>query len=160
MVTGRMAAKRFPRHEQSARLASIYKHDFCCRPKPSNYHTLIQNRSRIVALASGREHHSLMKNAVIGVASAAALTGAAVLLMRDRTKDEPRVADSNWHPGWRLGLGLRLGLGFGFRPSADAEVAFIEARRAKEAAEELAKWDTRYVLRNKTSLGELRQLAA
>jgi hypothetical protein len=47
----------------------------------------------------------------------------------------------------------------GWKRSADAELALIEAKRAREAAHELEFWDRRWKLRKKT-LPELRNMAA
>jgi hypothetical protein len=47
----------------------------------------------------------------------------------------------------------------GWKRSADTELAFIEAQRAREAAYELELWDRRWKLRKKT-VSELRQMAA
>ncbi|KAL4521493.1 hypothetical protein Ndes2437B_g07924 [Nannochloris sp. 'desiccata'] len=141
-----------------------------------------QQRALIVA----KSNPPILKNAVIGIASAAALAGAALFLVRNNPSASPsRRRDEDYNrsnsktstststfnalhhhhyeqhqlqlldnrittPRW---------MQLGWRRSTETELAFIEAKRAREAAYELESWDRRWKLRKKT-LPELRQMAA
>jgi hypothetical protein len=148
-----------------------------------------KTQSQPRALTVAKSNSPILKNAVIGIASAAALAGAALVLVRSNsfrspssTSQAPPIESSsnnrnnsskkpitsifnsllqhqlqyqqsnttNTKPRW---------MQLGWKRSTDAELALIEAKRAREAAYELESWDKRWKLRKKT-LPELRQMAA
>ena len=128
----------------------------------------------------------ILKQAVIGISAAAALAGAAFVLVRkssqqrrDQRNDPPQKESTRnssnssastsafysleqqhqYQQQYTSNTGSPRWMQLGWKRSTDAELAFIEAKRAREAAHELESWDRRWKLRKKT-LTELRQMAA
>ena len=140
-------------------------------------------RSTIISASSSSSPPNgplpILKSAAIGLASAAALAGAAIVLVKQTRKFSSPTTSTSSGSGeddihhhthhtatrqnnnsnskqtenWLLRLATQR------RRSPDAELAIIEARRAKEAAIQLQSWDERWNLRQKT-LTDLRYLAA